>query len=94
MSVLWAELHQRALIFSGKDDNHFLRTWVTKLPRFTTGCRCNEFWNKWILSNPPDFSSPDAYFAWTVKTHNAVNSKLSRPSWTIEQAKTKWTPPP
>jgi hypothetical protein len=39
---------------------------------------------------PPDFSSPEAFFAWGVALHNAVNAKLGKPEITIEEAYLIW----
>jgi hypothetical protein len=39
---------------------------------------------------PPDFSSPEAFFAWGVRLHNAVNAKLGKPEITIEEALSIW----
>jgi len=90
MSELWEQLHRNALGYRGNDDSVFLTKWASRIPRYTKGCRCKEFWTKWRRANPPDFSSPEAYFAWTVKAHNAVNQKLDRPVWTVEQALARW----
>ena len=84
MSALWKELHERALNFEGKEDRRYLYDFGRKIPRFTAGCKCREFWTIWIRSNPPDFKN---YFAWTVKAHNAVNKKLNKPELTSEEAK-------
>jgi hypothetical protein len=39
---------------------------------------------------PPDFTSPEAFFAWGVALHNAVNRKLGKPELTIEEARRIW----
>jgi len=89
---LWKELHLRALNYepdggTKSSDASWLLTWSRKIPRFTKGCRCNEHWQKWYSSNRPDYSSREAYFAWTVKAHNNVNERLKKPTWTVEQAR-------
>ncbi|ARF09970.1 hypothetical protein Indivirus_6_36 [Indivirus ILV1] len=92
MSQLWKELHERAISFTEKNDTLFINQWSAKIPRFTRGCKCHEFWVVWYSKNKPDFSNnPDSYFAWTVKAHNAVNAKLRKKIWTVEEAKTQWT---
>lgn len=90
MSQLWTELHQRALSYKGTDDSVFLRIWAAKLPRFTTGCACKEFWRAWSILNKPIYEPEGAYFAWTVKAHNAVNQKLGKQTYTVEQALAEW----
>ena len=81
---LWKELHVRALNFKGEDDSPYLISFRSRIPRFTTGCSCKEFWIVWIRQNPPTF---DKYFEWTVKAHNAVNAKLGKPTYTVEEAR-------
>ena len=83
---LWAGWHKRALNFKGKDDSPYLREFGQKIPRFTTGCKCKEFWNRWLKQNPPVYGNK--YFEYTVKCHNAVNKKLGKPEYTVEQART------
>jgi hypothetical protein len=39
---------------------------------------------------PPDYTSPEAFFAWGVRLHNAVNAKLGKPEITIEEAYSIW----
>jgi hypothetical protein len=85
MSQLWKELHERAYDFKGTDDLVFLKGFATKIPRYTTGCKCREFWINYVKRNPPVFG--DKYFEWTVKCHNAVNTKLGKPVMSLEEAK-------
>jgi hypothetical protein len=87
MSQLWNELHTRALNFTGKDDSIFIRNWGNRIPRFKKGCKCKEFWTIWSRNNPPTYYPADAYFAWTVKAHNAVNTKLGKKTFTVEEAR-------
>ena len=89
MSVLWNELHMRGLQYEGKNDYGYILTFGKRIPRYTSGCTCKEFWNKWIITNPPDYKN---YFAWTVKTHNAVNIKLNKPEMSLEDARALYTP--
>lgn len=86
---LWLELHRRALFEApeGKNDMAWIHKWGKQLPRFTTGCRCNEHWNKWLARNVPNFKTRETYFAWTVRAHNAVNTRLKKPEFTVEQAR-------
>ena len=87
MSEVWKELHTRAINYTGKDDRNFIQKWTTKIPRFTKGCKCREFWTVWSRSNPPKFTPAGAYFEWTVKAHNAVNQKLGKKTFTVDEAK-------
>lgn len=87
MADLWKMLHERALDFRGDNDAEFLRNFANKIPRYVQGCSCKEFWRNWIRSNPPVYGKNAEYFAWTVKAHNAVNKKINKPEYTVEQAR-------
>jgi hypothetical protein len=87
MSHLWNELHSRAIKFTGTDDNLFLNTWSAKIPNFEGGCKCRSFYTLWRRQNPPNFAK---YFEWTVNLHNAVNTKLRKPTISLEEAHAKW----
>ena len=90
MSELWSRLHLRALTLKTADDNVFLKRWEKQIPRYTTGCACKEFWAHWKRANKPCFQPSQSYFAWTVKAHNAVNKKLKRKEWSVEDARAYW----
>lgn len=84
--MLWNELHRQAYNHNGTDDSAFIAKFGKQIPRFMTGCPCNEFWNKWIKENPPRYGVGE-YFEWTVKCHNAVNIKLGKPIMSLEDAR-------
>ena len=65
-----------------------LTEWELLIPQY--GCSCKRFYAEWKAANPPDFSSPEAFFAWGVALHNAVNAKLGKPEITIEEAYSIW----
>ncbi len=102
---LWNELHTEALQHNPSDVtgiNNFINVWSRKIPRFTTGCACAEFWIKWKKSNP--FKTPlkpnspikilgdsvvlPDFFVWSVDAHNAVNTKLGKKTYSYEEAYT------
>ena len=86
MSALWKELHTHAINYTGTNDSTFLGTFARKIPRYTKGCSCQEFWGNWIRTNPPKYGPNNEYFEWTVKAHNAVNKKLGKPEISVEDA--------
>jgi hypothetical protein len=83
---LWKELHTHAMNHDGTNDANFLLFFGSKIPRYLSGCRCYEFWNTWTIINVPVYDV-DKYFEWTVRLHNAVNTKLNKPEISIEEAK-------
>ena len=86
MTDLWKELHTNAYKYTGTNDSAFLTAFGRKIPRYIKGCSCQEFWNNWVRTNPAVYGPNKEYFAWTVKTHNAVNKKLGKPEMTLEDA--------
>ena len=86
MSTLWKELHVNALQYKGTDDSIFLQRFKKKIPKYTTGCSCREFWATWTRANPPTYGPNNEYFDWTVKAHNAANVKLGKQEITFEDA--------
>jgi len=62
--------------------------WVLFIPAF--GCSCKEDFNVYCKDNPPDFSSPEAYWLWGYNLHNWVNRKLGKTELTIEEALAFW----
>lgn len=98
--LLWERLHCRPLAtgpreapdtepwVEGKNDEEWMKLWSRNIQRYAPhGCKCNEHWSRWYPQNQPDYSSRDAYFAWTVKAHNAVNERLHKPIMSVEDAK-------
>jgi hypothetical protein len=65
-----------------------LTEWELLIPQY--GCSCKRFYAEWKAANAPDFSSPEAFFAWGVRLHNAVNAKLGKPEITIDEALSIW----
>jgi hypothetical protein len=86
MTELWNELHKHAINYVGNNDATYLAGFSGRIPRYTKGCSCQEFWGNWIRANPATFSPASEYFAWTVKAHNAVNKKLGKPEISLEDA--------
>ena len=84
---LWKELHNRALNNKGESDIQYLQTFGHRIPRYTSGCKCKEFWTNWLKQHPPIFDQNGGYFKWTVEAHNAVNAKLGKKIYTVEEAK-------
>jgi hypothetical protein len=65
-----------------------LTEWELLIPQY--GCSCKRFYAEWKAANAPDFTSPEAFFAWGVALHNAVNAKLGKPEITIDEAYSIW----
>lgn len=79
----WIALHNGSI--RNADD---LAEWEKTIPQYECGCRA--FYAKYKADNPPDFTSPEAFFAWGVALHNAVNRKLGKPELTMTEALSIW----
>lgn len=82
--AMWAELHARA--FNAADLSSE-REWLEKFAQRVPCGECRRHWRELVKLHPPDLSSPDAYFAWTVARHNDVSRRLGKPEWTVEQVR-------
>ncbi|CAH6420899.1 Hypothetical protein UVM_LOCUS278 [uncultured virus] len=92
LNVLWNQLHVRPWEYAaGTIDAAFLAQWTSCVPN-EGGCGCRNLWKIWLGANPAPFASREAYFEWTVRAHNVVNAKLSRPLWGTDQALDRWWP--
>ena len=79
----WVPVHDGSI----KDEKD-LASWELTIPRYECGCRA--FYAQHKADNPPDFSTPEAFFRWGVALHNSVNRKLGKPELTIEEALSIW----
>ena len=79
----WIGLHNGAIF-----DAAGLSEWEKTIPHY--GCACRQFYQDYKTDMPPDFSTPEAFFAWGVALHNAVNRKLGKPELTIDEALSIW----
>ena len=64
--------------------------WELTIPNY--GCSCRKDYAEYKAANPPDFSSPYAYWLWGYNLHNWVNRKLGKTELTIEEALAIWRP--
>jgi hypothetical protein len=78
----WAKLHG----YRGCDPQ-WLDIWQYLIP---ARCDCKDGYQKILEQMPPDFSSPEAFFAWGVRLHNAVNAKLGKQQITLDEAYLIW----
>ena len=83
MANPWIALHNGSI-----RNANGLADWDLTIPQYE--CNCRRFYADWKAANPPDFSSPEAFFAWGVALHNAVNAKLGKPEITIDEALSIW----
>lgn len=76
---LWALMHT-----DPQGSPMLLRTVFLELP-----CReCRLHFQAYQREDPPAYGA--GWFAWTVRFHNAVNVRLGRAPWTLEEAARMW----
>lgn len=66
------------------------------LANFETLIPCGEclaFYREYKASVEPQLDTPDAFFAWGVGLHNAVNRKLGKPEMSLDEARVRWGRP-
>jgi hypothetical protein len=78
----WAKLHS----YRGCDPQ-WLDIWQYLIPQ---RCDCKDGYQRILAEMPPDYLSPEAFFRWGVRLHNAVNAKLGKPEITIDEAYSIW----
>lgn len=96
----WLPLHRYAVDHAGDWDATAAmvayREWCAAIPGF--GCRaCRANWDQYTATNPPDFSSAEAFFAWGVAAHNHVSVhhvRPAKPAMTLEEARWLYWPKP
>jgi hypothetical protein len=65
-----------------------LSEWELGIP--SEGCGCVQGYRSFKADDPPDFSSPMAFFHWANRIHNLVNAKLGKRQVTLGEALTLW----
>jgi hypothetical protein len=88
--IKWKELHTRALTsLPMESENEWFREYLRGLP-----CpECRAHFEDFLKESPPDFSSRDRFFRWTVAAHNFVNRACGQREWSVEEARKEhsWT---
>jgi hypoxanthine phosphoribosyltransferase len=77
----WPPLHQYAIDHANDwneaEARAFYWEWCNAIPDYN--CNCSINWALYTAANPPDFTSADAFFAWTVAAHNYVSTTHVKP---------------
>lgn len=70
-----------------------LAKWEETIPGYDCGGGCRKFYDEWKAANPPTFDEKGHLtFCWGVRLHNAVNTKLEKPTITLKEAIKIWRP--
>lgn len=82
---LWKMLHQYAVAWNGNAED--ATAFLSKFMRYIPCGTCRRGWREILVATPPDLSSKEGFFAWTVARHNEVNVKLGKPEMDLDAAK-------
>lgn len=82
---LWEYLHSYKWQ-SEEETRKWFDGWCAGIPCGS----CKHDWFIIIRNFPPDFSSAQAFFEWSVAAHNLVNKKLDKPELSLEEAIKIW----
>ncbi len=84
---LWGLLHGRYRLWTGAEAE---RAWLAYFRMMVPCGQCRADWDKLVKDHPPDLSSPENYWLWTVKLHNLVSQRLGKPQLSVEDARRIW----
>jgi hypothetical protein len=76
----WEELHTVQ-----NPTEEWFADWLSRIPRY--GCSCSKDFEAILKSFPVDYR---IFFVWSVRVHNAVNQKLGKPIFSMEEAIARW----
>lgn len=79
---LWAELHARAQQ-PGAIDTLTETAWLSAFGNRVPCGICRQHWTEHMHQSPPNLSSREAYYRWTVMVHNRVNVALGKPIFVV-----------
>jgi hypothetical protein len=78
----WRLLHTQQL-----PDPDWFEAWKEYIPK---KCGCQQGADDLLTLCPPRYESPEDWFAWTIEYHNAVNTKLNKPTVSLDRARMLW----
>lgn len=77
---LWSELHgYDQAHWNQSDAKKWFAKWLRRVPSF--GCKCRSHFLSLVQEFPPDFSSREGFYTWSVAVHNKVNERIGKPLW-------------
>jgi hypothetical protein len=82
---LWKQLHDYAFEVEEwtpqKAAHWYKNVWRRRVNEHHGCTGCGSHWSQITGKNPPDFSTREAFYKWTVDRHNDVNVYLGKPIW-------------
>jgi hypothetical protein len=63
------------------------QVWFDDFVRELPCPKCRAHFEEFVQKNPPDLSTREDFFKWTVDAHNAVSLALGKPTVSLDEAK-------
>jgi hypothetical protein len=87
----WMTIHITALGYPSKPtytEKRSAKQFFESLANLIPCPVCREHYKQHITKNPilPHLDNRSDLFKWTVELHNAVNEKLNKPKWTVQES--------
>lgn len=90
-SLLWEVLHGWAFTYPENPPQSTRDRFMLMLQNFQVGCPiCQQHYDLYIQTNPPNLNSQYHFSRWMVDFHNDVNRRLKRPEMTWEEARQRF----
>lgn len=91
--TLWRKLHYygAALYKQGSIDAMATRRWLETFRREIACEDCRNNWSLELGQLPPALNTATLFFEWTVAIHNAINSRVGHPQFSLPDAYALYT---
>lgn len=89
---IWKKIHTKALRFPKKptrSDKHKFRRWYEHIADEIPCPKCRGHYERKLHGF--DDGSRSRMFRWTVKLHNGVDRKLHKKTFSVSEAKKRWS---
>lgn len=83
----WACLHRRQISTDQHENERWMAAFVQCIPCNQYPRHCRQHFQEHLAAHPPDYSSQEAFFAWTVAAHNSVNIRSGKPQISADEAR-------
>jgi len=86
---LWAELHEYARSYPESPTEadveaarQWFAEWSSRAPNVSS-CNCKKNFAAKVEWRPPDFSSREAFWAWSISVHSDVSESIGKRRWRV-----------
>ena len=83
----WFCLHRHKISDNQDENEQWMRAFVFSIPCNQFPRRCQQHFQEYLAAHPVDWSSQEAFFAWSVAAHNETNQRTGKPQMGFNEAK-------